>query len=78
MDELDAVSYFHFLVKEGHRLTLIQPDQLEKLQYQLLELLTNQFNRYTSGQSSSVTVETGQRIQQSGLLYNRILFKEHA
>lgn len=62
---LDAVSFFHFLVEEGCRLSLISSGQLEALQYQLIELLAGQFNRWTGGQSSSVPVETGQRIQQS-------------
>ena len=62
---LDSVSYFHYLIKEGGRLSLITPLQLDGIQYQLVELLTAQFNRYTGGQSSSVTVETGQKIQQS-------------
>ncbi len=62
---LDAASYFHSFVKECYRLSLISPEQLESLQYQLLELLSTQLHRYTSGQSSSVQVETGQRIQQS-------------
>lgn len=64
---LDAVSYFQFLVQEGYRLSLISPEELEILQYQIAELLADRFNRWTGGQSSSVPVETGQRIQQSAL-----------
>jgi hypothetical protein len=63
--DLDAVSYFHTLVSEGCRHSILKPSELQTLQYQLLKLLTDQFNRYTSGQSSSVPVETGQQIQQS-------------
>ncbi len=62
---LDAVSYFQFLVQEGYRLSLIRPEELETLQYQIVELLAERFNRWTGGQSSSVPVETGQRIQHS-------------
>lgn len=62
---LDAVSFFHFLVKEGCRLSLINSEELEALQHQLVKLLAAQFNRHTGGFSSSVPVETGQRIQQS-------------
>lgn len=62
---LDAASFFHLLVTEGCRLSLISPGQLEALQYQIIELLTEQLNRWTGGQSSSVPVETGQQIQQS-------------
>ncbi len=62
---LDAVSYFQFLVQEGYRLSLIRPEELETLQYQIAELLADRFNRWTGGQSSSVPVETGQLIQQS-------------
>ena len=62
---LDAVSFFQFLVREGCRLSLITSEQLESLQYQIVGLLADQFNRRTGGQSSSVPVEAGQRIQQS-------------
>lgn len=62
---LDAVSYFQFIIREGYRLSFIGPDELEHLQYQIMILLADQFNRWTGGQSSSVPVETGQRIQQS-------------
>lgn len=62
---LDAISYFNALVKEGCRLSLLSPGQLETIQLQLLHVLADQFNLWTGGQSSSVTVETGQRIQQS-------------
>lgn len=62
---LNAAGYFEFLIKEGARLSLITAGQLESLQYQLIALLAEQFNRWTGGQSSSVSVETGQRIQQS-------------
>ena len=62
---LNAAGYFEFLIKEGARLSLVTAEQLESLQYQLIELLAEQFNRWTGGQSSSVSVETGQRIQQS-------------
>lgn len=62
---LDAVSFFHFLVNEGFRRSLLTSEQLETLQYQIVLLLADQFNRWTGGQSSSVPVETGQRIQQS-------------
>ncbi len=64
-DSMDAVSYFQFIVKEGGRHTLISSSQLESLQLQIVELLAEQFERRTGGQSSSVSVETGQRIQQS-------------
>jgi hypothetical protein len=61
----DAASFLSFLVKEGFRLSLITPEQLESIQYQIAELLANRCNRWTGGTSSSVTIETGQRIQQS-------------
>lgn len=62
---LDAVSFFHFLISEGSRLSLVTQEQMETLQYQIVLLLADQFNRWTGGQSSSVPVETGRRIQQS-------------
>lgn len=62
---LDAVSFLHYLIKEGSRLSLIASEQLETLQCQIVRLLGDQFNRWTGGQSSSVPIETGQRIQQS-------------
>lgn len=65
ISSLDAISFFHFLVEEGCRLSLISSGQLDALQYQLVELLAGRFNRWTGGFSSSVPVETGQSIQQS-------------
>lgn len=62
---MDAVGFFHYLVRKGSRLSLISRGQLENLQYQIVELLSEQFNRRTSGRSSSVPLETGQQIQQS-------------
>ncbi|MDF3002756.1 MAG: hypothetical protein K0Q48_2875 [Bacillota bacterium] len=62
---LDACTYFQEIVQEGARLSLLSQATLEKLPDQILELLTSAFNRYTSGFSSSVPLETGQRIQQS-------------
>ena len=62
---LDAISFFQFLVREGCRLSLMTTEQLESLQVQTVGLLADQFNRWTGGQSSSVPVEAGQRIQQS-------------
>jgi hypothetical protein len=64
-DSMDAISYFHFLVREGSSRLLISSCQLEALQMEIVELLAEQFERWTGGQSSSVPVETGQRIQQS-------------
>lgn len=61
----DASNYLLFLVKEGYRLSLITPEQLESIQYQLAALLANRLNRWTGGMSSSVLIETGQQIQQS-------------
>ncbi len=65
IEDLDAASFFLYLVKEGCRLSLMSSAELESLQLQIVELLTEQFNRWTGGQSSSVSVETGQRIHQS-------------
>lgn len=62
---MDAISFFQYLVREGSRLSLIAPEQLESLQIQTVGLLAEQFNRWTGGQSSSVPVDTGQQIQQS-------------
>ncbi|MDF2655421.1 MAG: hypothetical protein K0R19_1895 [Bacillota bacterium] len=63
--KLDASTYFQEIIKEGARLSLIPSETLEKLQSQILTLLSAAFNRYTGGFSSSVPLETGQRIQQS-------------
>ncbi len=38
---------------------------MEAIQFQLLGVLADQFNRWTGGPSSSVPADTGQRIQQS-------------
>ena len=65
INDLDAVSYLNLFIKESFRLSLIDSSQLEKIQYQIVDLLTRLLHRYTSGQSSSVPVETGQKIQQS-------------
>ncbi|QOX63577.1 hypothetical protein FRZ06_09540 [Anoxybacterium hadale] len=62
---LDASTFFQEVVNEGSRRSLLSQRKLEQLPYQILELLTTAFNRYTSGFSSSVPLETGQKIQQS-------------
>lgn len=62
---LDASTYFQEIIKEGARLSLLSQAKLETLSDQILDLLTSVLKRYTSGFSSSVPLETGQRIQQS-------------
>lgn len=64
---LDAVSYFSTLIREGFRLSLLSPEEMETIQHQFVRLLADQFYRRTGGQSSSIPVETGQSIQQSVL-----------
>ncbi|MEL7659051.1 MAG: DUF6179 domain-containing protein, partial [Bacillota bacterium] len=65
INDLDAASYLNLIVKESYRLSLIDSAKLEKIQYQIVDLLTRLLHRYTNGQSSSVAIETGQKIQQS-------------
>ena len=74
-DELDAVSYFNAFIQESFRLHLISTEELERFQIQIIGLLSVQFNRYTSGFSSSVSEETAKRIQQSVLYSLGYYFK---
>ncbi len=73
--ELDAVSYFNAFIQESFRLHLISTEELERFQIQIIGLLSVQFNRYTSGFSSSVSEETAKRIQQSVLYSLGYYFK---
>jgi len=71
MDEerLDGADYLQSLVKAAYRLKLIDESCVERIQMQILQILSGHVERYTRGESNSVTVEKAQMLTQS-ILYS--------
>jgi len=67
-ERLDGSDYLQSLVKAAFRLKLIDESCVERIQLQLLQMLSGHVERYTRGESSSVTVEKAQMLTQS-ILY---------
>lgn len=57
--------YFQSLLQEAYNLKLIADSELENIQFQCIELIAKETERYTSGESSSIRIETAQSIMQS-------------
>lgn len=57
--------YFQSLLYEASRLNVIEVFKVKKIQLDLYTLLAKQVNRYTSGDSTSVTIERAQQLLQS-------------
>jgi hypothetical protein len=64
-EPLNAADYFQSILQEAASRKLLTVSELESIQLQCLQLLTTETERYTSGASSSVKVETAQNILQS-------------
>ncbi len=61
----DPNQYFVSLVAEGRRLGLISEEQAERVGMETMALLAKQTTKYTHGASTSVRVETAQRLLSS-------------
>lgn len=68
-ENIDPHHFTVSLLNEGLRSGALTPAQLERIQAQLMSLLSEAITRYTRGESSSVRTETAQGILQS-LLYS--------
>ena len=66
---IDQGYYFQSLLAAVAENNLMKEAELTKLQYNLVELLTKQTERFTNGESSSVTVERAQSLLQ-GICYH--------
>lgn len=64
-ENLNATDYFQSILEEAFRLKLLTDSEFENIQLQSIQLLAKQTERYTSGESSSVKIETAQGILQS-------------
>lgn len=58
--KLSSELYFESLLAEAHRKTLLSDGDIERLQYECLNLLAYQTERYNGGDSSSIRVEKAQ------------------
>ncbi|MDD2619653.1 MAG: DUF6179 domain-containing protein [Syntrophomonadaceae bacterium] len=68
-EHLDTNQYTLALLKEGYRAGLIRPSMLDSFQTELMALLAESIIQYTGGESTSLKVETAQRIMMS-MLYS--------
>ncbi|MGV8983145.1 DUF6179 domain-containing protein [Clostridium sp.] len=64
-EKLNQECYLQSILREAYGLKLLTDSELEHIQMQCLQLLAKQTERYTSGDSSSVKVETAESILQS-------------
>ena len=64
-ENLNQAYYFQSILLEAHRLMLLTESEFENIQLQSIQLLAKRTERFTGGESSSVKVETAQRILQS-------------
>lgn len=64
-EDLNQKYYFQSILQEAHGHMLLTDSELENIQMQSIQLLIKQTERYTSGESSSIKVETAEGILQS-------------
>ncbi len=62
---LDRGFYFQALLEEAIAKRLLTTDQVERLQFSLLELMAKEVDRFTNGESSSIPIERAQELLQS-------------
>jgi hypothetical protein len=66
-EKLSAELYFQSLLEEAYSLCLLSDGDIERIQYECLELLANKTERYNGMDSSSIRVEVAQNIMTSNL-----------
>lgn len=76
--KLRSERYFESLLQEAHDKGLLGDSDIERMQYECLSLLAYQTERYNSGDSSSIRVETAQDIINSILFTTGIALKTYA
>ena len=64
-ESLDPCHYTQSLMIEAMRAGVLSGEEVERIQLQMLNLLAEQIQRYTNGQSSSVAESTAQSLLQS-------------
>jgi hypothetical protein len=65
--KLNEEFYFISLIEEASSIGMIDEEEVENIQYQCLELLTCKIEKLNHGESSSVRVETAEKIMISSL-----------
>lgn len=68
-ENLNGEHYFQSIIEEAQNMKLLSDSELEDIRMQIIKLLKRLTERYTSGESSSVRVETAQSILLS-ILYS--------
>lgn len=69
IENLDEQYYFQSILQEAYKMKQITDSELENIQLQIIQLIAKRTERYTSGASSSVKIETAQNIMES-IFYN--------
>lgn len=64
-ENLDKESYFQSLFSEACRNHLLENSRVEKIRYELAELLAKETDRFTGGESSSILIEEAQHLLQA-------------
>lgn len=65
--KLNEEFYFRSLIEEAFSLGMINEEEVDNIQYQCMELLTVKLEKLNKGESSSVRVETAEKIMISNL-----------
>ncbi|UWG95578.1 DUF6179 domain-containing protein [Dehalobacter sp. DCM] len=66
-DNLNEAAYLQSILEEAYRLKRLSEAELLDIQGQSIRILTQQMERYTRGESSSVKIETAQQLMASVL-----------
>jgi hypothetical protein len=66
-NKLDEIFYFQSIIEEAYNCKLLTEADIERIQYQCLELLAYKTERYNGGDSSSVRIEIAESIMKSNL-----------
>ena len=66
-NKLDKEFYFKSIIEEAYYCNLLTEAEIEKIQYQCLELLAYKTERYNCGDSSSIRIELAESIMKSNL-----------
>lgn len=64
-ESLDKEKYFQSLFSEACRNHLLENSKVEKIRYELAELLAKETDRFTGGESSSILIEEAQHLLQA-------------
>lgn len=66
-EKLNGEFYFQSLLEEAYAFRMISDADIERIQYECLELLANKTKRYNRGESSSIPTEVAKNIMKSNL-----------